>query len=124
MVGVFGSVAGALGRLMLEEVTVRPVRARGVAPQLERAGAQHEREQVRRDGAADGIRLRERRGVIPARQVEHAHVVARVDVERRQHGICLQRHRQEEPGTVGLPLRMQGHHPVVESRGPLLGGHL
>src|SRR5216110_1642334 len=68
--------------------------------------------------------LRERRGVIPARQVEHAHVVARVDVERRQHGICLQRHRQEEPGTVGLPLRMQGHHPVVESRGPLLGGHL
>src|SRR5439155_540518 len=62
VVGVFGSVAGALGRLMLEEVTVRSVRARGVAPQLERAGAQHEREQVRRDGAADGIRLREHPG--------------------------------------------------------------
>src|SRR3989449_6547215 len=84
VIGVFGSLAGALGRLVLEEVAVRPVRARRVAPQLERAGAQHEREQMRRDGAADGIRLGERRGVIPARQVEHAKVVARVDVERRQ----------------------------------------
>src|SRR5207248_6191577 len=57
MLGVLRPLPGALGRLVPEEVRVRPPRTRGVVPQLERPGPQHRCEEMRRDGAADRVRL-------------------------------------------------------------------
>src|SRR5438105_13513435 len=70
MLGVLGPAAGALGGLVPEELGVRPARPRRVAPQLERPGPQHRCEEMRRDGAADRVRLRERAGVITAGETD------------------------------------------------------
>src|SRR6266516_7723424 len=66
VLAVLGPGAGALGRLVLEEVAVGPSRARGVARQLQSAGPQHECEQVRGDRAADRVRLCQRCGRVPS----------------------------------------------------------
>src|SRR5438093_13400514 len=57
MLGVFGPLAGALGRLVPEELGVRPARTRRVVPQLERAGPQPESGEMRRGGAGGPGRL-------------------------------------------------------------------
>src|SRR3989475_11521895 len=57
VLGVLGPLARALRRLVLEEVAVRASRPRAVPLELEPAGPQHETEEVRGDGLADGVRL-------------------------------------------------------------------
>src|SRR3989475_5052275 len=64
VVGVLRPVAGALARLVRQEVTVRPARSCEIVSELERARPQHEREEMSRDGAADRVRLSERPGRI------------------------------------------------------------
>src|SRR5207244_792898 len=96
MFAVLGPLAGALRRFVLEEIGVRPARAGRVALQLARAGPQHEPEEVGRDGATNRVRLRERPRGVAAGQVEHADVVAGIHVERRQHGVRLKGHWEEE----------------------------
>src|SRR5207248_5212932 len=72
MLGVFGPLAGALGRLVPEELGVRPARTRRVVPQLQRAGPPHECEEMRRGGAGGRGRLGEGAGVVPAGEVADA----------------------------------------------------
>src|SRR5690348_2928378 len=55
MLSVFGPLARPLSCLVLEEVAVRPSRRGGLALQVERAGPEHEREEVGGHGAADRI---------------------------------------------------------------------
>src|SRR5690242_2044647 len=57
MLGVFGPLARPLARLVLEEVAIRPSRRGGLALQVERAGPQHECEEVCGHGAADRVGL-------------------------------------------------------------------
>src|SRR5437899_13103422 len=63
---VLGPPALTLRRLVLEEVAIGAPRARGVPLELETARPQHESEEVRGDGTADGVRLRHRRRGIAA----------------------------------------------------------
>ena len=121
MLGVLGSLAGALRRFVPEEIIVGLSRPGGVAPQLERPGPQHGGEEVIRNGVVDRVRLRQRPGLVATRQVEHPDMITRVHVERGEHCIRLQRHREEEAGTVGFALRMERQHPVIEPGGALLG---
>src|SRR5207247_3139192 len=80
MVGVLGSLAGALRGFVPEEITVGPSRPGGVAPQLERPGPQHEREEVSRDRPVDRVRLGQRPGLVAAGQVENSDVITRIHV--------------------------------------------
>src|ERR1041384_8866112 len=57
VLAVLGTLARTLGSLVLEEVGVRPARTGGVALHVERTRPQHESEEVRGDGPADGVRL-------------------------------------------------------------------
>src|SRR5438046_9352907 len=58
VLGVLGSLAGALRRFVLEEIIVSLSRPGGVAPQLERPGAQLGGTEVTRNGVVGRVRLR------------------------------------------------------------------
>src|SRR5438445_13492021 len=53
MLGVFGPLAGALGRLVPEGLGVRPARTRRVGPPLERRGPPPEWAEMRRGGPGE-----------------------------------------------------------------------
>src|SRR5438034_6804278 len=72
VLGVLGALLGAFVLLVAQEVAIGAERAGGVALELQGASLEHEGEQVSRDRAADRVRLRQRRGRVPAGQVEHA----------------------------------------------------
>src|SRR5437870_8813663 len=72
---VLGPLARALRGLVLEELAVCPSCAGGLALEVEGAGPQHEREEVGRHGAADGVRLRQRRGRVPSGELQDADVI-------------------------------------------------
>src|SRR5438876_12435998 len=57
VLAVLGPLARALRRLVREEVAIRASCSRAVPLELERARPQHEREEMRGDGSADGVRL-------------------------------------------------------------------
>src|SRR3989454_12728184 len=57
VLAVLRPLARTLGRLVLEEVGVRPARSGGVALQVEGMRPQHESEEVGGDGPAGGVRL-------------------------------------------------------------------
>src|SRR5439155_22582674 len=64
VLGVLGPPAGALRRLVPEELGVRPARPRRVAPKLESTGPPHRCEEMRRDGAAERVHIVTDAGVL------------------------------------------------------------
>src|ERR671924_1168440 len=80
VLAVLWTLARALGGLVLQERAVGAQRAGRVVAQLERAGAQHESEQMRGHRTPDRVGLGERPRRVAVGEGEHADVIARVDV--------------------------------------------
>src|SRR5258707_15652992 len=93
---VFRTIAGALRRLVAEEIGVRLALPLTVSLIPIGVGAQHEGEQVLRDGTEDRVGLRQCPGWVAARQVDQADVIAGVDIEGRELAVGAESHGKEE----------------------------